>query len=62
MVCQNYDKIHACDWLPAARFEHQLDSADVMLVTGQLNRTVDMLCVHKWAVRVMSTRCCHAFW
>ena len=61
VVCQNYNKIPACDWLSPARFEHQLDSADVMLVTGQLNRTVDMSCLCKWTMRVICKRCCRAF-
>ena len=53
-VNQNYNKIIACDWLSPAQFEHHLDSAGVMLVTGQLNGTLDMLYLCKWAVRVMS--------
>ena len=53
-VNQNYNKIIACDWLSPAQFEHHLDSAGVMLVTGQLNGTLDMSYLCKWAVRVMS--------
>ena len=37
VVCQNYNKILACDWLSPAQFEYQFDSAGVMLVTGPLN-------------------------
>ena len=61
VVDQNKNKILACDWLSPARFEHQLESAGVMLVTGQLNRTVDMSCLCKWTVHVICKRCCRAF-